>query len=239
MVGSLQDQSRQVSTAQEEREERMAAHADETITKLASLAESLMAEVREITGEVRSAADIMRSITSDAVSRMNSGAETLFMAADEFTKAGKGVAGVLQQASGISNKLAEAAGSVSASSTMLQGVVADYAATRETFSSMLADLRSTVENAKREASLTADILARIESASQKLGQAQKDAEEYLVGVSDVLARAHTEFAGSLRKVLGDSYNEFYTRLSTATDLLRTAIVELATAVEHTPPPGLH
>jgi hypothetical protein len=103
----------------------------------------------------------------------------------------------------------------------------------------LADLRSTVENAKREASLTADILARIESASQKLGQAQKDAEEYLIGVSDVLGRAHTEFAENLRKVLGDSYHEFYARLSTATSLLRTAVEELATAVEQTPPPGLH
>jgi hypothetical protein len=239
VVGSLQEQSRQTTTAQEEREERMTVHADEAVAKLASLTERLMTEVRAITGEAQSAVDAMRNITSDAVSRMNSGAETLFMAADEFTKAGKGVAGVLQQASGISNKLAEAAGSVSASSTMLQGVVADYAATRETFSSMLADLRSTVENAKHEASLTSDILARIESASQKLGHAQKDAEEYLVGVSDVLAGAHTEFAGSLSRVLGDSYHEFYSRLSTATGLLRTAVDELAAAVERTPPNGLH
>jgi hypothetical protein len=239
VVGSLQEQSRQTTTAQEQREERMTVHADEAIAKLASLTERLMTEVRAITGEAHSAVDAMRNITSDAVSRMNSGAETLFMAADEFTKAGKGVAGVLQQASGISNKLAEAAGSLSASSTMLQGVVADYAATRETFSSMLADLRSTVENAKHEASLTSDILARIESASQKLGHAQKDAEEYLVGVSDVLAGAHTEFAGSLSRVLGDSYHEFYSRLSTATGLLRTAVDELAAAVERTPPNGLH
>jgi hypothetical protein len=59
---------------------------------------------------------------------------------------------------------------------------------------MLADLRNTVENAKREANLTSDILARIESSAQKLGQAQKDAEDYLLGISDVLASAHAEFA---------------------------------------------
>ena len=46
---------------------------------------------------------------------------------------------------------------------------------------------------KREASLTSDILARIDSASQKLGQAQKDTEEYLDGVSEVLTSAHDEF----------------------------------------------
>ena len=168
---------------------------------------------------------------------MNSGAETIFLAADEFTKAGQGVAGVLQQATGVSDKLAQAAGSVSASSTMLQGVVADYATTRETLAAMLSDLRSTVENAKREANLTADVLSRIEAASQKLGQLQKDAEEYLAGVSDVLARAHGEFSQNIEKTLGESYRQFGSRLSEATGLLRTMVDELAATLEHIPPAG--
>jgi MotA/TolQ/ExbB proton channel family len=233
VVGSLRTQSEHAATGQVEREQRMTAQADETVAKLAALTERLMAEVSAIAGEVRATVDAMRDVTSDAVKRMNSGAETLYLAADEFTKAGQGVAGVLQQATGITNKLAEAAGSVSASSTMLQGVVADYATTRETLAAMLADLRSTVENAKREANLTSDILVRIESASQKLGQAQKDAEEYLAGISDVIAGAHSEFAASLKNTLGDGYREFYDRLSNATGLLRQAIEELASTVEPT------
>jgi hypothetical protein len=232
-VGSLRAQSEQSATAQVEREQRMAAQADETVAKLASLTESLMAEIRAIASEVRSSVEAMRIVTSDVVTRMNSGAETMYLAADEFSKAGQGVAGVLQQATGISNRLADAATSVSASSTMLQGVVVDYAMTRETLAAMLADLRSTVENAKREANLTSDILARIESASQKLGQAQKDAEEYLGGISEVLANAHAEFAEGLKRVIGESYREFYDRLSTATVLLRQAIEELAATVEPT------
>ena len=231
VVGSLRTQSEQAATAQVEREQRMAAQADETVAKLAALTENLMAEIRAIASEVRATVDAMRNVTSDAVTRMNSGAETLYLAADEFTKAGQGVAGVLQQATGITNKLAEAAGSVSASSTMLQGVVADYATTRETLAAMLADLSSTVENAKREANLTSDILVRIESASQKLGQAQKDAEEYLAGISEVIADTHSAFAASLKNVLGDGYREFYDRLSNATGLLRQAIEELAATVE--------
>jgi MotA/TolQ/ExbB proton channel family len=233
VVGSLQAESEKATTAQFEREHRMAAQADDTVAKLAALTEGLMLDVREITGEVRGVVEAMRSVTSDSISRMNSGAETLFLAADEFAKAGQGVAGVLQQATGVSTKLAEAAGSVSASSTMLQGVVADYAMTRETFASMLADLRGTVENAKREANLTSDVLARIESASQKLGQAQQDAEDYLAGISDVLARAHAEFAEGLKTVLGEGHREFYERLSNATGLLRQAIEELASTVEPT------
>jgi hypothetical protein len=116
---------------------------------------------------------------------------------------------------------------------MLQGVVADYATTSETLATMLGDLRSTVENAKREANLTSDILTRIESASQKLGQAQKDAEDYLAGISDVLASAHGEFATGLKTTLGEGYREFYDRLSKATGLLRQAIEELGSTLEPT------
>lgn len=231
VVGSLRTQSDHAATAQVEREQRMAAQADETVGKLAALTENLMAEVHAIASEVRATVDAMRNVTSDAVTRMNSGAETLYLAADEFAKAGQGIAGVLQQTTGITNKFAEAAGSVSASSTMLQGVVADYSATREALAAMLADLRSTVENAKREANLTSDILTRIESASQKLGQAQMHAEGYLAGISEVIAEAHSEFAANVTKVLGESYREFYDRLSNATGLLRQAIEELAVTVE--------
>jgi len=230
-IGSLQAQSERATTAQLEREQRMTTQADDTVAKLGSLTENLMGDVRTIVAEVRSSVDAMRSVTSDVVSRMNSGAETMFHASDEFSKAGQGVAGVLQQVTGFSSKLADASSSLSASSTMLQGVVADYATTRETLAAMLADLRSTVENAKREANLTSDILTRIESASQKLGQAQKAAEDYLAGISDVLATSHAEFATGMRNTLGEGYREFYERLSNATGLLREVVLELESSVQ--------
>jgi methyl-accepting chemotaxis protein len=205
----------------------MAAQNDNAVAKLGSLTEKLLTDVRFVIGEVRSTVDAMRSTTSDVVSRMNSGAETMLLAADEFSKAGQGVSGVLQHVTTISAKLADASSSVSASSAVLRGVIGDYATTRETLAAMLGDLRGTVENAKREANLTSDILTRIESASQKLGQAQRDAEDYLAGISDVLAKSHGEFAAGLRTTLAHNYREFYERLSNATGLLRQAIEELA------------
>jgi hypothetical protein len=227
---SLQAQSDQVAAAQVEREQRVATQTNETVAKLTSLTEGLLEGVRAVTAEVRDAVQSMRSATSDTVSRMNSGAETMFLAADEFTKAGAGVAGVLQQTAGISSDLREAAGSVSAASATLNGVVADHANTRTTFARMLEELNERVENAKTQASLTSDVLARIESASQRLGRAQLDAENYLAGVSQVLTSTNAAFSESLNKVLGDAYNEFMGRLSEATGLLREAIEELAIAL---------
>ena len=158
---ALKAAGEQAAGSHSEREGRMAAQAGETVAKIAAFAEGLAGEIRALTGEIQNTTNAMRTITSDSVSRMNSGAETLSRAADEFTKAGLSVSGVLQQATGISRGLNEAASSLSSSSTVLQGVVADHAKTREALAAMLADLRGTVENAKREASLTSDILARI------------------------------------------------------------------------------
>lgn len=234
LVGSLRAQSEEAGTAQFERERRVAAQTEDMVERLGSLSETIVGEVRTIIGEVRNMAETMRNVTSDAISRMNSGAETLFLSAEQFTKAGQSVAGVLQQATGVSEKLAQAAGFVSGSATMLQTIVADYAATRESLAAMLADLRSTVENAKREANLTSDILGRIEAAAQKLGQVQKDAEDYLAGISDVLARAHDEFAANIESTLGESYRQFGARLSEATGYLRTMVEELSATIEQMP-----
>jgi ABC-type transporter Mla subunit MlaD len=163
---------------------------------------------------------------------MNSGAETLYVAANEFSKAGESVTGVLQQSSAVVDKLSQAAGAVTSSTQALQGIVADYATNRETLAMMLEGLRSTVENAKKEASITADVLARIESATKALGSAQHEAETYLQEVSKVLVESQSTFNENLQKALASGYTEFYDRLSKATGLLRQAIEELALAVEN-------
>jgi hypothetical protein len=229
-IGALRNESELASSAQTEREEQRATQTNEAIACLSTLNETLMADVRTLLVDVRSAIDAVRGVTTDAVSRMNSGAETLYLAADEFAKAGQGVSGVLNQAASVSDKLVQAANTVSSSTTALQTVVADYTTARETFAAMLADLRGTVENAKHEATLTADVLSRIEKATQQLNHVQKNAEDYLAGITEVMAKAHEEFGTRLNKALGDSYRDFYQRLSDTTGLLRQAIQELEQAL---------
>lgn len=232
VVGTLQSQSDAVAATQAEREHRMQEHADNTIDQLTQKLDALMIGVKSIAQEIRTSIEAMRTTTSDVVSRMNSGAETLYVAADEFKNAGQSVAGVLQQSTGVVDKLSQAAGAISSSTQALQGVVADYATTRETLNMMLEGLRSTVDNAKHEASITQDVLARIESATNALGGAQKEAEVYLQEVTNVLVESQRGFNENLKNALDRGYAEFYQRLSSATLLLRQAIEELALAVDN-------
>jgi uncharacterized protein YukE len=233
-LATIKEQGEQAASMHAVREQETADKAQVSSERLAALMELMVRTVGAMTTEVGGTVEAMRSVTTDMAARMNSGAETMLMAADEFSKAGQSITGVLNQTTGITDKLATAANSVVASSAMMESMIRDYADTRETLANMLADLRATVEAAKREASLTYDILARIEGASEKLGQAQRDADEYLDGISRVLAEAHSTFATNLKAALSEGYNEFYERLSKSTSLLRQAIEELALAVE---PPG--
>jgi hypothetical protein len=113
----------------------------------------------------------------------------------------------------------------------LQGVVADHARGPTGLAEMMGEMRLIVENAKREAGAATDVIARIEAASQALAQVQKQAEDYLNEVTRVLAASHERYATSLSSILQDQYKAFYTRLSDATGLLRTAIQELGLTVQ--------
>jgi hypothetical protein len=229
-IAALDAAGERVAGSHAEREKQLAAQADETVSKLASATEAVMGEIRALTAEIQRSTEAMRATTSDVVARMNGSAETLARAAGDFSNAGNRVTDVLQQAAGVSGNLREVAGSLSSSSGVLKGVMEDHSQMREKLAAMLTELQATVDGAKREASITADVLQRIEGSAQKLAIAKKDVDEFLSGVTEALATAHGDFATGLQKVVGEAHNEFYTHLSDATGLLRDAIEDLAVAV---------
>jgi DNA-binding GntR family transcriptional regulator len=95
---------------------------------------------------------------------------------------------------------------------------------------MLDGLRQTVELASREASLTADVLTRIEGAAQKLACAQQEADGFLDEVTEVIATSHQKFADGMRGTVVEANRQFHQELSQATGLLKEAIQELEFAL---------
>ena len=70
------------------------------------------------------------------------------------------------------------------------------------------------------------MLQRIEAATNKLGQAQRAADEYMDGVSQVLADSSEAFRESVVSTLARVNHDFHTKLSSAVGLLSTAVQEL-------------
>lgn len=168
----------------------------------------------------------LTTATASSVDKMNVGADRLGAAAVSFATAGERVTGVMSLASTVSAKLTEVSGSLTTSASAVQDALRDYRTQREAVSQLLTEVRATVELARREASLTTDVLQRIEASTTKLGTAQKAADIYLNGVSQVLADSSEAFRESVQSTLSKVTYDFHTKLSHAVGLLSNSVQEL-------------
>lgn len=202
---------------------------ERTSTVVSTMTGSVETAVKEISAASRTMAQSVSTLTAataSTVDKMSAGANRLDTAATNFAAAGDRVTAVMGQATTVSGKLTELSGALTTSSGALQDALRDYKTQRDSVSTLLAEVRSTVELAKKEASLTGDVLQRIEAATNKLGQAQRAADEYMDGVSQVLADSSEAFRESVVSTLARVNHDFHTKLSSAVGLLSTAVQEL-------------
>lgn len=208
------------------REQAASERSNTAVAAMTESVESVVSEVHAATTQMAKNITLLTQTTSSSVERMHAGAEQLGLASRNFATAGERVSSVMTQAAGVSEKLAETSGALTVGGSALQALIKDYHSQRAVVEALVTELRTTVESARKEASLTADVLGRIESSAQKLGAAQKQADEYLDGVSQVLADAHTSFATEVKRTLNTANTDFHTKLSTAVNMLHAAIGEL-------------
>ncbi|MFL9858830.1 anti-phage ZorAB system protein ZorA [Paraburkholderia sediminicola] len=231
LAGKLSEQSTQAAHAHAERQQRLASQSDASIASMQGAVESFAGQVERLIAEVKATVDTMKNVTLDTVSRMNTGAETMYMAASEFKNAGSAVTGVLRDTGSTIEKLAGAATSVGSASMALQGVVNDYRTSRDQMATMLTELNQVVANAKREATLTSGIIAGIERAALSLGTANIEAKAFTDGVVNVLSTSSKAFQATVDNDMDVIYRELAGKMATATGMLRQSIHELSQAVE--------
>lgn len=225
-VDGVERQAAERSAQQGEDERRRAEEAadhigrmGETVGGLTTNVDGLLVAVREMVAGVEAA-------TTDAFARLNGGAETLLAAAGRFESSGREAAEGFSRMASVTTGLSDAAGSVAGAARSLDSVVADYRSARDAVSGMVDGLRQVVETASREASLTADILSRIESATQKLAAAQAEADGFLDEVTEIIGASHEKFAEGMRGTVVEANRQFHHELSQATGLLKETIQEL-------------
>lgn len=208
------------------REEAMSDRARGMVSDMTGTVEAAIKEITAASQVMSQSVSTLSNATTSSIDKLNVGADRLNTAATNFATAGDRVTGVMGQAATVSAKLTEVSGSLTTSASAVQDALGDYRAQREAVSQLLTDVRATVELARKEASLTADVLQRIESSTAKLGAAQMAADAYLDGVSQVLADSSEAFRESVVSTLSKVNHDFHTKLSSAVGLLSTAVQEL-------------
>lgn len=226
ILASLSESQRQVF---EDGRAREASMSDRNKTLMDSMTGSVEHAIKEISAASQTMAQsvsALSSATTTTIDRLNLGADRINTAATNFAAAGDRVNRALDLVSGIGGQLTETSGALTSGAGALQDALSDYRAQRESLESLLADVKVTIEIAKRDASVSADVVQRIEQAAGRLSEAHRSADEYMNGVTGVLAKSSEAFSDSVVSTLGRVNHDFHLKLSEAVGLLSNSVQEL-------------
>jgi len=231
VIDGLSTQVRSATEVSMKQQQSLSAQSENIVGKFGEQAAAMVDGMNRAVGEMKAAVMAMRNTTGDAMSKLNNGADTLYLAAKDFAKAGQSVTATLDKSTALATQLTQAAGSVSSATKGLSGMLADYNAARDSMIAMVGSLQLLVEQVQRDASMSGNVLARIEAATEKLVSAQKEAESYLTKVSEVIGTAHESFSEGMIKAVGEANREFHQALSDSVKLLREGIQELESTLD--------
>jgi ABC-type transporter Mla subunit MlaD len=233
-VGELRRQAEDASDSQGRRQQVFEESTGKAIGSLSQQTEALLAQSVETNRALRDTIARLSSATTEAISGLNQGAETLYIAASDFAKAGSGVSETMRSSSAAVELIRESSGTLSSATNAARDILADYGRTRDSFALMISEMKLIVENARKEASMTSKIVNTLNEAAMQLAAAEKQSEEYLKAVSSVLGKAHESFAENVTRTLREGNRQFQKEIGDAVGLLSGAIKDLGDTLDDLP-----
>jgi len=237
LVKGLQQQSHAAQQDHAARNADLAQRTDKLLTTHGEQVDDLVDAVDEAAKAMREAIDRLQATTQASADKMGQGADRLHLASTKLSDNLDTMRTVTDGLSGSAEKLLTSTGTVNTALAATERVLSDQRTVRDALATLVADLRATVENAKREAGFTKDLLDGLQVASQRLQEAQRAADTYLEGVTEVLGQAHTEFANQVQATLRSSNTAFHQELSQAVNYLKGAIQDLGDVLDTVPSPA--
>lgn len=231
VVGELRRQAEEATDSLGRRQQNFEESTSKAIGSLSEQTESLLAQSIETNRFLQDTIARLSSATTEAISGLNQGAEMLRVAASDFAKAGSGVSETMRSSSAAVELIHESSGTLSSATQATCDILADYARMRDSFAMLVAEMKSIVENARKEASMTSEIVTTLNGAAMQLAVAEKQAEAYLKDISEVLGNAHEAFAENVIRTLRESNRQFHKELGGAVGLLSGAIKDLGDTLD--------
>lgn len=153
----------------------------------------LMDQVKHSVDKTEENIRAIQNVTTGAISGMNDGALVMRDAAEKFTKAGDSVTDVFEKSRAVSGQLEQTATTLQLASASVRTAFEKYDSTRESVQAYVLQLQSLVENAKKEAGLSSQMLADLERILGALQTAERQSTDYLNQVNTVLTGSFQQF----------------------------------------------
>lgn len=234
LFSRLSEQANAAQQVQDGRHAELTAKTAEMLGRQSEQLGDLTTAVQLASSAMRESIDRIQTATNANIERMGTGAQRLH-------DASQALGNNLELMTVASSELGTGAQQIGTSMTTLstaltatQQALGEHRAVRDALAAMVADLRTTVETAKREASMTSELVNSLQVASQRLSEAQKAADSYLDGVTEVMGEAHGAFAKQMEATMREGNRVFHEELAQATGLLKGAIQDLGDVFDTLP-----
>jgi ABC-type transporter Mla subunit MlaD len=234
LIKGLQSQAYSDQEAHEHRQASIARQTTDLLDQQGEHLAGLTAAVKDAAQVMQETVERLQLATTTNVERMGLGAERLLSSSTRLSDNLDVMKSASDGLGGMAEKLNASASTLSSALSATQQVLNDQRNVRDALGTMVSDLKSTIENAKHEASLTTELVASLQTASQRLSAAQTAADSYLAGVTQVLGEAHSAFAKQMEITMREGNRQFHEELAAATGLLKGAIQDLGDVLDNLP-----
>ena len=212
------------------RNSALADRTKELVSGLSGQVEGILKAVAEQVALTQKNVDAISAVSTRAIDGMNDGALTMGSAAQRFETAGNALTGVFDKSAKVADQLTLTAGTLQAAATAVRQGFEQYDLTRKTVDTNVAALTGLIENAKKEAGLTKQMLVDMERIVTQLKVAETQSLQYLEGVNKTLVKAFEHFGTSLNTQLKTTISETDRHLGKGVQQLSGVVEEISGAL---------
>jgi putative membrane protein len=230
-LGAVQSKMDEFLTASQSRQDANDKRAQELMQSLDQRIAALLETAKAGADAMRENTRGLNEVTTRAVDGMNRGAETMRLAADGFSTAGTRVAGSLDKAAELQDRLTSAAQGLESQGRAVVEVVGAYDRSRGSLEAMAETLRTVAEEATQRAGLSRQVVDDMSSLVARFEVVQKHTEGYLGQVDDVLKQGFDTFSTAVVDGMQKVHGEFHTELAQAVKMIAYEIDELSAVLE--------
>lgn len=229
-VKNLETSRASAATHEQSRNDALADRTQALVGGLTGQVDELLRTVQEQVTKTQQNIDALGNVTTRAIDGMNSGALNMGTAAQRFETAGGAVSGVFDRSVRVAEQLSTTAATLQTAASAVKQGFEQYETTRRTVDTGVASLTALIENAKKEAGLSRQMLTDLEGIVVQLKAAESQSLQYLEGVNKTLTTAFQNFGTQLTEQVRKAVGETDRQLGGGVQQLTGVVQELGSAL---------
>lgn len=234
LIDAMGESVNRTLAGSQEREAALVQRSADVATNLGSQIDKAVVQMSEASQAMAKSVEKLSGTTTHAIDKMNLGAEKVAHSADSLTAAAAGVDEVIGRAHELGKDLSGHSQQLLEGCRALQSALTDYQEQRRVMQQLMVEANAMVDAARKEASITEDVLKRIEQSAEGLAHVHTDFNHYLDGVNTVLSESNNAFRDAVTSTLREVNNEFHQDIGRAVKSLGSAIEELEATLSDAP-----